>query len=65
MSANGGHGNDYFTSGGTSVWDHGGSGGGSGGHIILNILHLEMHSGSLISVRGGDGGVPFLSLIHI
>jgi len=59
VSANGGPGNDYFTSGGTGVWDHGGSGGGSGGHIILNILHLEMHSGSLISVRGGDGGVPF------
>ena len=59
ISANGGSGNDYYTSGGDSTWDHGGSGGGSGGHIILNILHLEMHRGSLISVRGGDGGIPF------
>ena len=59
ISANGGAGNDYFLSGGTTVWDHGGAGGGSGGHIILNILHLEMYSGSLLSVRGGDGGMPF------
>ena len=59
ISANGGSGNDYYASGGTSIWDHGGSGGGSGGHIILNILHLEMYDGSLLSVRGGDGGIPF------
>ena len=59
ISANGGAGNDFFSSGGTRVWDHGGAGGGSGGHIILNVLHLEMYSGSLLSVRGGDGGMPF------
>ncbi|OUX30199.1 MAG: hypothetical protein CBE24_06965 [bacterium TMED264] len=59
ISANGGAGNDFFSSGGTTVWDHGGAGGGSGGHIILNVLHLEMYSGSLLSVRGGDGGMPF------
>ncbi|MFL3007284.1 MAG: T9SS type A sorting domain-containing protein [Candidatus Neomarinimicrobiota bacterium] len=59
ISADGGSGNDYYTSGGETIWDHGGSGGGSGGHIILNILHLEMYSGSLLSVRGGDGGIPF------
>ena len=57
ISADGGSGNDYYASGGTSIWDHGGSGGGSGGHIILNILHLEMFNGSLLSVKGGDGGL--------
>ena len=34
-------------------------GGGSGGHILLNILHLEMYSGSIISARGGNGGIPY------
>ena len=29
------------------------------GHIILNILHLEMSSGSMISAKGGNGGIPF------
>ena len=59
ISANGGAGDDFYTSGGTDIWDHGGGGGGSGGHIILNILHLEMSSGSMISAKGGNGGIPF------
>ena len=29
ISADGGSGSDHYTSDGTSVWDHGGSGGGS------------------------------------
>ena len=31
ISANGGAGDDFYTSGGTDIWDHGGGGGGSGG----------------------------------
>ena len=38
ISANGGAGDDFYTSGGTDIWDHGGGGGGSGGAYYIKYF---------------------------